>query len=77
MKGYVRLKNPDEEIFLGEGAGTAQVMGGETLQYRIWDRSGQTMYVPAERLVTIRLGTGRRPDGYDPIQVDASVLGSS
>lgn len=66
MKGYVRLKNPDEEVFLGEGAGTAQMLGGDTLQYRIWDRSGQTMYIPAERLVTIRLGPGTRPDGYAP-----------
>lgn len=66
MKGYVRLTNPDEEIFLGEGAGTAPMMGGDILQYRVWDRSGQTMYVPATRLVTIRLGTGQRPEGYAP-----------
>jgi len=46
MKGYVRLTNPEEEIFLGEGAGTAPMVGGDTLQYRVWDRSGQTMYIP-------------------------------
>ena len=67
MKGYVRLKDPDEEVFLGEGAGCVQVPSTETLQYRVWDRAGLTMFVPAERLVTIRLGTGRRPDGYAPI----------
>jgi hypothetical protein len=66
MKGYVRLTNPDEEIFLGEGAGTAQLAGGDTLQYRVWDRSGQTIYIPAERLVTIQLGPGKRPEGYAP-----------
>ena len=66
MKGYVRLKNPDEEIFLGEGAGSAPVMGSDTLQYRVWDRDN-TIYIPAERLVTIRLGTGQRPAGYDPV----------
>ena len=67
MKGYVRLKDPDEEVFLGEGAGCVQVPSTETLQYRVWDRSGLTMFVPAERLVTIRLGTGQRPEGYAPI----------
>ena len=66
MKGYVRLKEPEEEIFLGEGAGSAPVMGSDTRQYRVWDRSGLTMYVPADRLVTIRLGTGQRPAGYEP-----------
>ena len=65
MKGYVRLKNPDEEIFLGEGAGSAPVMGSDMLQYRVWE-PGHTIYFPAERLVTIRLGTGRRPEGYEP-----------
>lgn len=67
MKGYVRLKEPDEEIFLGEGAGSAPVMGSDTLQYRLWDATGQTMYIPASRLVTIRLGSGQRPDGYAPV----------
>lgn len=67
MKGYVRLKEPDEEIFLGEGAGSAPVMGSDTLQYRLWDATGQTMYIPASRLVTIRLGTGQRPEGYAPV----------
>ena len=71
MKGYVRLKTPDEEVFLGEGAGCVQVPSTETLQYRVWDRSGLTMFVPAERLVTIRLGTGQRPAGYEPIGAPA------
>ena len=67
MKGYVRLKEPDEELFLGEGAGCTQIPGTETLQYRVWDKSGLTMFIPAERLITIRLGTGKRPEGYAPI----------
>jgi hypothetical protein len=67
MKGYVRLKDPDEEIFLGEGAGCRQFPVIEEIQYRIWDQSGTTILVPAERLVTIRLGTGQRPEGYEPI----------
>jgi hypothetical protein len=66
MKGYVRLKEPDEEVFLGEGAGCAPVMGSDTLQYRVWDRE-MTMYVSAARIVTIRLGTGSRPSGYEPV----------
>jgi hypothetical protein len=66
MKGYIRLNNPEEEIFLGEGAGCAPVMGNDVLQYRVWD-SGQTIYISANRLVTIRLGTGQRPNGYEPI----------
>jgi hypothetical protein len=66
MKGYVRLKDPDEEIFLAEGAGSAPVMGSDTLQYRVWD-TDKTIYIPAGRLVTIRLGTGQRPDGYEPV----------
>lgn len=71
MKGYVRLINPEEEIFLGEGAGSAPVAGTSTLQYRVWDREN-TIYIPAERLVTIRLGTGERPAGYEPcVQGDA------
>lgn len=74
MKGYVRLKNPDEELFLGEGAGCTQIPGTETLQYRVWDRSGMTMFIPADRLVTIRLGTGQRPKGYEPIEDEAPVL---
>lgn len=65
MKGYVRLKDPDEEIFLGEGAGSAPVTGSDVLQYRVWDREN-TIYIPAARLVTIRLGTGQRPEGYEP-----------
>ena len=64
MKGYVRLKDPDEEIFLGEGAGCMPTTGSDT--FRVWDRSGLAMYVPAGRLVTIRLGTGQRPAGYEP-----------
>lgn len=67
MKGYVRLKDPDEEVFLGDGAGCVPVPNAETLQYRVWDRSGLTMFIPAERLVTIRLGTGHRPAGYAPV----------
>jgi hypothetical protein len=67
MKGYVRLKDPEEEIFLGEGAGSTPVMGSDTMQYRLWDATGQTLYIPAGRLVTIRLGTGQRPDGYEPV----------
>jgi predicted flavoprotein YhiN len=67
MKGYVRLKEPEEEIFLAEGAGSVPVMGSDTLQYRVWDATGLTMYIPASRLVTIRLGTGQRPDGYEPV----------
>ena len=62
MKGYVRLKEPEEEVFLGEGAGCVPVQGG--LQFRVWDQSGFTAYVPTERVVTIRLGTGQRPEGY-------------
>ena len=65
MKGYVRLKDPDEEVFLGEGAGCVPLPGG--LQFRLWDRQ-TTVYVPATRVVTIRLGTGKRPDGYAPIE---------
>jgi hypothetical protein len=42
------------------------VMGSDTLQYRVWD-TGNTIYIPAERLVTIRLGTGQRPEGYSPV----------
>jgi hypothetical protein len=67
MKGYVRLNNPEEEIFLGEGAGCAPVMGSDVLQYRVWDNK-QTVYVAGSRLVTIRLGSGVRPDGYIPVQ---------
>jgi hypothetical protein len=67
MKGYVRLKDPPEEIFLADGAGSAPVMGSDTLQYRVWDATGQTMYIPASRLVTIRLGTGLRPEGYEAV----------
>jgi hypothetical protein len=67
MKGYVRLINPEEEIFLGEGAGCTPVSGGAALQYRAWDATGFTMYIPAERLVTIRLGAGQRPEGYEPV----------
>jgi hypothetical protein len=66
MKGYVRLKDPEEEIFLAEGAGSAPVMGSDTMQYRLWDATGQTLYIPASRLIMIRLGTGQRPDGYEP-----------
>ncbi len=61
-KGYVRLKDPDEEIFLGEGAGTVPVDDG----YRVWDRN-QTVYFPLLRLVTVRLGTGKRPADYQPV----------
>ena len=67
MKGYIRLRNPQEEVFLDEGAGCAQMPNVDTLQYRVWDRSGLTMFIPAERVVTIRLGTGQRPQGYEPI----------
>lgn len=67
MRGYIRLKNPEEEVFLDEGAGCAQLPSGDTLQYRVWDRSGVTMFIPAERVVTIRLGTGQRPQGYAPL----------
>lgn len=70
MKGYVRLKDPDEELFLGEGAGCVQVPNAETLQYRVWDKSGLTQFIPAERLITIRLGPGTRPEGYSPIGDD-------
>jgi hypothetical protein len=71
MKGYIRLKDPDEEVFLAEGAGCASMPSGDNLQYRAWDATGLTMYIPAERVVTIRLGTGQRPDGYAPcIPVD-------
>lgn len=70
MKGYVRLKDPDEEVFLGDGAGCVPVPNAETLQYRVWDRSGLTIFIPAERLVTIRLGTGQRPAGYAPLKND-------
>lgn len=66
MRGYVRLKQPDEEVFLGEGAGCVQVPSPGTLQYRVYDAK-LTMIVPAERVVTIRLGTGQRPPGYEPI----------
>ena len=66
MRGYIRLKNPDEEVFLAEGAGCAPMQGDAALQYRAWDATGLTLYIPAERLVTIRLGTGARPDGYAP-----------
>lgn len=66
MKGYVRLNDPEEEIFLGEGAGCAPVIGEDVLQYRVWDRT-QTIYIAATRLVTIRLGTGERPAGYSPL----------
>lgn len=64
MKGYVRLKDPDEEVFLEEGAGCAVQPGTDT--FRVWDRSGLTMHIPADRLITIRLGTGQRPAGYEP-----------
>jgi hypothetical protein len=67
MKGYVRLKDPDEEVFLVEGAGCVPMEGGAALQYRAWDATGFTMYIPAERLVTIRLGTGQRPTSYEPV----------
>ena len=70
MKGYVRLKDPDEELFLGDGAGCVQVPSAETLQYRVWDKSGLTQFIPAERLITIRLGPGTRPEGYAPIGDD-------
>jgi len=69
MKGYVRLTDPDEEVFLVEGAGCVVVQGGDALQYRVWDKTGLTMYIPAARMVTIRLGTGKRPDGYEPVTV--------
>lgn len=65
MKGYVRLKQPDEEVFLGEGAGCVSLSGGQ--QFRVWDRSGLTLYLPGERLVSIRLGTGQRPAEYEPL----------
>lgn len=61
-KGYVRLKDPDEEIFLGEGAGTVPVADG----YRVWDQN-QTIYFSLPRLVTVRLGTGKRPADYKPV----------
>lgn len=64
MKGYVRLKAPDEEIFLGEGAGYT-FMNGQA-QIRAWDHD-QTAVFTAERLVTLRLGTGRRPEGFEPV----------
>jgi hypothetical protein len=67
MKGYIRLKDPDEEIFLAEGAGCVPAEGGAALQYRAWDATGFAMCIPAERLVTIRLGTGQRPEGYAPV----------
>jgi len=69
MKGYVRLTDPDEEVFLVEGAGCVVVQGGDALQYRVWDKTGLTMYIPAARMVTIRLGAGKRPDGYEPVTV--------
>lgn len=72
MKGYVRLKTPEEEIFLQEGAGCVQVPNAETLQYRVWDR-GNTMIIPADRIITIRLGPGTRPEGYEPIGHDSPV----
>lgn len=65
MKGYVRLKEPDEEVFLAEGAGC--VSQAETSTFRVWDSTGVTMHIPADRVVTIRLGTGQRPDGYEPV----------
>lgn len=73
MKGYVRLKEPDEEIFLQDGAGCVQVPSGDVLQYRVWDR-GVTMIVPATRIITIRLGPGTRPEGYEPLDSASSVL---
>jgi hypothetical protein len=72
MRGYIRLKDPDEEIFLSEGAGCVSMPSGDGLQYRAWDGTGLTMYIPAERMVTIRLGTGQRPDGYAPCPSGAS-----
>lgn len=74
MKGYVRLKEPDEEVFLGEGAGCVQVPSYDTLQYRVWDKCGITMFIPSYRLVTIRLGPGTRPDGYEPIVHETPAL---
>lgn len=65
MKGYVRLKDPDEEVFLVEGAGC--VSQADTGTFRVWDNTGVTMYIPSDRVVTIRLGTGQRPEGYDPL----------
>lgn len=73
MKGYVRLREPDEEIFLGDGAGCVQTSSFENLHYRVWDKSGLTMFIPANRLVTIRLGTGKRPEGYKPIGTDGTA----
>lgn len=64
MKGYVRLKDPDEEIFLGEGAGCAPMAGTDT--FRVWDNE-QTLFFASARLETVRLGTGRRPEGYAPV----------
>jgi len=65
MKGYVRLKDPDEEVFLEDGAGCVAQPGTDT--FRVWDGSGLTIHIPAERVVTIRLGSGKRPDGYSPV----------
>ena len=72
MKGYVRLKDPDEEVFLGDGAGCVALPSTEANQFRVWDKSGLTMIVPGERIVTIRLGTGRRPEGYAPLAAPES-----
>ena len=73
MKGYVRLKEPDEEVFLAEGAGC--VSQTDTGTFRVWDNTGLTIHIPADRVVTIRLGTGRRPDGYEPLpqSIDAAL----
>lgn len=71
MKGYVRLKDPDEEVFLDDGAGYT-FMNNQT-QLRAWDRD-QTILFDASRLVTLRLGTGKRPDGFEPVASPAEEL---
>lgn len=73
MKGYIRLRDPEEEFFLGEGAGYYRMDdGGGEVHYRAFDRSGLLIVFPASRLVTARLGPGNRPPNFEPVVEEPS-----